>query len=357
MAAVGESQPGRRGTWTATYVLLLLISVGLMVLASVLGRSKTLAVDLLNELGIAGFVAFVLALTIERLSAKEFERRAESERSMLKQEFRDLAEKERAAIKKDVFYQTYGRILPQAIRDELENQFLQADFVRSYLYLKFDLTIVNSDANEHYVKSNCLSISHIDNLSDKHLTFPIGQEIDASPSDALQNEVKFLEFDCTGSAAKISLNESQLAAMTRRDAGSVALTLPDDKPVVVLPEQPTVMRVRYQGIRVMDGGGIYFSFTTHTCDLELTVHVINRDLDVFAEAYSPQQLAETDAHNPATGYYNWKIKKPLLAHQAIRVTWHRPSAPTQQQAQTTPAPAPAAPAPPAPSSQAPADPA
>jgi len=68
MPAVGESQPTRRGTWTATYILLLLISIGLMVLAFFLG-TKTLAADLLNELGIAGFVAFVLALTTERLSA------------------------------------------------------------------------------------------------------------------------------------------------------------------------------------------------------------------------------------------------------------------------------------------------
>ncbi len=67
MPAAVESQPDRRGVWTATYILLLLFSVGLMVAAAYLrtrALAPTLATDLLNELGIAGFVAFVLALTI-----------------------------------------------------------------------------------------------------------------------------------------------------------------------------------------------------------------------------------------------------------------------------------------------------
>ena len=94
----------------------------------------------------------------------------------------------------------------------------------------------------------------------------------------------------------------------------------------------------------MEGAGIYFFFTTHTCDLELTVHVKNNDLDVFADAYSPHKLVETDRHDPATGYYNWAIEKPLLAYQAIRVSWRRASVPAKQLSQPLAAPAPAAPA-------------
>jgi hypothetical protein len=357
MPAVGESQPARRGTWTATYILLLLISIGLMVLASFLGSTKTLAADLLNELGIAGFVAFVLALTIERLSAKEFEQRAKRERDLLQEEFRALAEQERKDLKKDVFYYTYGRILPQAIRDDLDHYFLQADFIRSNLYLQFDLTIeTDPHTSKDYVKSICLTSSHIRNLTGKPKTLPIDHSIDPSPSEALKNDVKFLEFLCTGSANEISMTESQLATMTRRDAGGVALNLAEEQRVVVLPEEPAVLKIRYQGVRAMEGAGIYFFFTTHTCDLELTVHVKNCDLEVFAEAYSPHKLAETDRHDPSTGYYNWAIEKPLLAYQAIRVNWRRVSVGAKQLGQPVAAPAPAAPAPPAaPSPQAPAD--
>jgi hypothetical protein len=358
MPAEGESQPARRGTWTATYILLLLISVGLMVLAFFVGAKTlwaALGTDLLNELGIAGFVAFVLALTIERLSAKEFEGRAKRERDLLQQEFRALAEQERADLKKDVFYYTYGRILPQAIRDDLDHYFLQADFIRSNLYLQFDLTIeTDSHTSKDYVKSICLASSHIRNLTGKPKVFPMEHSIDPSPSDALKNDVKYLEFLCTGSESEISLTEAQLTAMTRRDGGGVALSLPENQRVVVLPDVPTVLKIRYQGIRAMEGAGIYFFFTTHTCDLELAVHVKNSDLDVFAEAYSPHKLAETDRHNPATGYYNWAIEKPLLAYQAVRVNWRRASVPVKQLSQPVAASAPTAPAPPNLSPEAPA---
>ena len=318
-------------------------------------RSKTFWAELSKELGIAGFVAFVLALTIERLSAKEFERRAERERDLLQDEFRALAKQERADLKKDVFYYTYGRILPQAIRDDLDHYFLQADFIRSNLYLQFDLSIeTDPHTSKDYVKSVCLTSSHIRNLTGKPKAFPIDHSIDPSPSDALENDVKYLEFLCTGSANEISLTETQLTAVTRRDAGGVALNLSEDQRVVVSPEEPTALKIRYQGIRAMEGAGIYFFFTTHTCDLELTVHVKNSDLDVFAEAYSPHKLAETDRHDPAIGYYNWAIEKPLLAYQAIRVNWRRASLPVKQLSQPVATPVPAPPAPPNPSPGAPA---
>jgi hypothetical protein len=354
MPAEGESQPARRGTWTATYILLLLISAGLMVVAFFVGHKtlwQAITADLLNELGIAGVVAFVLALTIERLSAKEFEGRAKRERDLLQKEFRALAEQERADLKKDVFYYTYGRILPQAIRDDLDHHFLQADFIRSNLYLQFDLTIeTDPHTSKDYVKSICLTSSHPRNLTGKPKAFPIDHSIDPSPSDALENDVKYLEFLCTGSAKDISLTKDELAGMTKRGAGGVALNLPDDQQVVVSPEKPTFLKIRYQGIRAMEGAGIYFFFTTHTCDLELTVHVKNSDLDVFAEAYSPHKLTETDRHDPATGYYNWAIVKPLLAYQAVHVNWRRASVPVPPAS----APAPAAPTTPNPSPEAPA---
>ncbi len=178
---MSDSQ-GRRGiTWTVTYILLLGISGALLAGGYLVGK-ETFWEHLLNELGIAGVVAFVLALTIERLSADEFKRRAENERDLLRQEFRDLAKEERAAIKKDVFYQTYGRVLPQEIREELDHQVLQADFIRSELYLKFDLTIENDpNTSEDYVKSKCLTSSKIKNICGKSRSFPIEHAIDSSP--------------------------------------------------------------------------------------------------------------------------------------------------------------------------------
>jgi hypothetical protein len=326
----GGPQTEARGYWTLTYVLLLLISIALMAVAYVVGTG-TLWAHLLNELGIAGVVGFVLALTIERLSAREFEERAKRERNLLQEEFRTLASQERADLKKDVFYYTYGRNLPQPIRDDLDHYFLQADFIRSKLYLQFDLTVETDPyTKEDYVRSNCLTSSHIENLTGERQVFPIDHAIDASPSAALKDQVKYLEFHSSGSESEISWDEAALGRMTDRDEEQIALTLPKDKQVVVLADRPTILKIRYQGIRVLEGGGIYFFFTTHTCDLELTAHVKNCDLDVAAVAYSPHPLVQTDRHEPMAGYYNWTINQPLLAYQAIRVTWHRPSTAAKQ---------------------------
>ena len=323
---MSDSEKGQGIKWTATYLLLAAMS-GVSLWAGFWAGETTLGGHLLSELGVAGIVAFVLAFTIERLSAEEFKRRAERERTALQEEFRKLAESERKEIKKDVFYQAYGNMLPKEIRDELDHQVLQSDFIRSHLYLQFELTIERDPrTSEEYVKSTCLTISHINNICGQRRVFPIKHFIDPSPSDALKDEVKYLEFRVSGSETEFSLNDADLKAMTRVDETQISLDLSKDRDrreVVVLPDRPTKLTIQYQGIRTMRGGGIYFSFSSHTCELELTVNVKNRDLEVFAEAYSPHPLVETERHNPSNGYYNWTLKKPLLHNQATHVTWKR----------------------------------
>ena len=293
MPAEPDPQSARHSTWTITWTTgwIPIVAVALL-LGGYYVPIRWLA-PLLGELGIACFVAFLLAITIERLSAKEFEQRAKRERDLLEQQLRTLAKEERADLKRDVFYYTYGRNLPQAIRDDLEEYFLRADFIRSHLFLQFVLTIeTDPRTNKEYVKSICFTSSTIENLTGKPRAFPIEHSIDPSPSEELKDEVKFLEFKCTGSETEITLTEKDLVAKTQRDASGVALNLPDN--VVVLPEQPTFLKIHYQGIRAMEGPGIYFFFTQHTCVLELSVNAKN--LDVSAEVSSPRQ---TRGHRPA----------------------------------------------------------
>jgi hypothetical protein len=319
---MSDSKGGRGVNWTLTYLLLVAFS-GVCLLGGY-WAGETLLGRLVSELGIAGLVAFVLALTIERLST-----------TALQEEFKKLAENERNAIKRDVFHYVYGNILPQEIRDELDHYVLQSNFVRSDLYLQFELTIEKDPiTGEEYVKSKCLTRSHIRNICGQSRIFPIKQSIDRSPSDALKGEVKYLEFSVSGAQDDFSLNESDLAPMTRAEDTKIRLVLSADRQVIVLPDQTTDLKIAYQGIRTLQGGGIYFFFTSHTCDLELTVNVMNRDLDVFAETLSPHELVETQRHDPDTGYYNWTLKKPLLSYQATHVSWKRRAA-----AQSPPTPA------------------
>ncbi len=319
---MSDSEKGRGVNWTVTYLILVAVSVVCLLAGPQI--SNALWGHFVSELGIAGLVAFVLALTIERLS-----------RTALQEEFRKLAEEERNAIKKDVFHYVYGNIVPQEIRDELDHYVLQSNFIRSDLYLQFELTIEkDTKTSEEYVKSKCLTRSHIRNISGQSQTFPIKHSIDKSPSDAFKDEVKYLGFSVSGSQKDFSLKESDLKTMTQEGDAKISLDLSkaqDKHEVVVSPDQTAELKIEYQGIRTLKGGGIYFFFTSHTCDLELTVNVINRDLDVFAETLSPHKLAETQRHDPDDGYYNWMLKKPLLSYQATHVSWRRRAAPQPKQ--------------------------
>ncbi len=326
IAALTESGSGEAASsstkWTLIYILLLAVSVGLLVAGNFV--KIELAAHLLNELGIAGVVAFILALTIERVSAEEFRRRAERERKTLRQEF----DRQTEAIKQDVFHQIYGRMLPPELRDELDDV-LRSEFIRSELYLEFELTIEKDlQTSEEYVKSKCKTRSKIENITGQKRVFPLDYSIDQSPSDALRAEVKYLEFQASGCETEFLLKEGDLKNLVRTDENQIYLDIGSDpsRQIVVLPDHPTEMRIEYQAIRPMRGRGIYYSFTSHTGYLELTVFVKNRDLEVFAETYSSHPLKETNRHNKDNGYYNWEVKKPLLRHQAVHVNWRRPAA-------------------------------
>jgi hypothetical protein len=169
--------------WTIIYSLLLAVSIGFLV-GGYFVENRPLLAHLLNELGIAGVVAFILALTIERLSAEELRRRAERERKTLRQEF----DRQTEAIKQDVFHQIYGRMLPPELRDELDDV-LRSEFIRSELYLEFELTVEkDSQTSEEYVKSKCKTRSKIENITGQKESFP--STIPSTSRRAMPSELK-----------------------------------------------------------------------------------------------------------------------------------------------------------------------
>jgi hypothetical protein len=92
----GDSGSGQSTKWTVIYILLLLLSIGSLLAGYFIApEQKSIWAQLLNELGIAGVVAFILALTIERVSAEEDRRRssASGRRSKRTSFTRSLAER------------------------------------------------------------------------------------------------------------------------------------------------------------------------------------------------------------------------------------------------------------------------
>jgi hypothetical protein len=205
---------------------------------------------------------------------------------------------------------------------------LRTDFIRSELYLEFELSIEkDARTGEEYVKSKCRTRSWIQNIAGQKKVFPLDHAIDQSPSDALKSEVKYLEFEVSGSEADFLLNEADLGNLVRVEENQIVLDLAKDqvnRQIIVLPDRQTEMRIEYQAIRQVKGPGIYYSFTSHTSHLELTVIVKSGVLEVFAETPSSNPLKPTNRHNPASGYYNWIAEKAFLRHQAVHVSWQTP---------------------------------
>lgn len=245
------------------YVAWSLISVGLIIWSFFLAEASLLR-HIVTELGISGLVGLILALTIERISAAEFKNSAKSERSALETEFRELAARERNAIKSDVFHYVYGRNVPKEITDEIDHQILESKFVREGFVLRFDLETVTDPASKReYVKSTITSGYKIRNISGRPELFTLKNSIDRSPSESLAREVKFLSLQADGCQQSFHLDEGELEKRTVPEENRIRLKLSDSEPILVLPEKSTKIRIQYRAIRHRTGGRLYFSFTNH----------------------------------------------------------------------------------------------
>lgn len=310
MDAVNE---GKSNKTKVMYGLLLAGSLSAMALGYYLEHrapflGQMLWAHLSRDIGIAGVVGYILAITFERLSADEFRR---------------LTEEERAAIKKDVFFYVLGHDLPQEIRDEISTQILKSLFIRRNLTLIFELEEIKApDTGDSYMLTTCTMSYDIKNLTKVKQLFPLNSSVDKSPVTSLAGETKFVHLSVKGSEQPFDLDEKQLAKMCAENENEILLHPGPDKPIVVLPGRMTTVAITYQTVRFLRRGHLDFVFTTHTCELDLSVRVRNPNVKVFATAYANSELKEVDLkHRPSFGIYNWKIDRPLIAYQSISITW------------------------------------
>lgn len=299
------TRPGRSKRTLLVYLGLLVFSVLAIAWSYDLEHTHLFWSHMVRDIGISGIVGFILAMTFEQLSAAEFRR---------------LTEEERAAIKKDVFYYALGHNIPEAIRKEINAQILESDFIREDFILDFELEVIkDSETGESYMRTICTMAYKVKKLTEDPPPFPFDPGVDKSPTPSLAHETKFNGLRVTGSKEPFDYDEQRLKAITQQ--GKTEITLKLDKSIVVLDNQPTEVELKYQTVRFLKRGHLDFMFTTHTCDLDLTVRVLDPNIKVFASAPVKDMLQKTIRNHPESGIYNWKIDRPLLAYQGIKVTW------------------------------------
>lgn len=328
-----ESTVKRDPRKVRVYGLLIVFSLALLAFGYQLQHwgAHELIVHFANELGIAGLVGFFLAITIERLSQKEF---------------RKLAEDERAQIKRDVFYYVYGHEIPLSIRDEIDAHILKIPYVRRRVVMQYELEPVQDDkTKEWYVLTTFTMNYDLENLTTDDKEFPFLAAVDKSPST--QYAAKFLKLSAQGCKVPFSWDAEELARQQTEKENEIELHLPDkivlkSKPPAeedsekVAPPNLTHITLQTQSVRFLRGH-IDFLFTSHVCDLNLNVWA-DRRLKVFADTFEqnpleqveepPQEISWlTDRLKKSGELYYWKLKKPLLAYQAMKIWWTAPGIP------------------------------
>jgi hypothetical protein len=315
------------------YGLLIIFSLALLAFGYELEQwgVHKLFVHFANELGIAGLVGFFLAITIERLSQEEF---------------RKLAEEERAEIKRDVFYYVYGHEIPLSIRDEIDAHILKVPYVRRRVVMQYELEPVQDDkTKEWYVLTTFTMNYDLENLTTDEMKFPFLAAVDKSPSK--QFTAKFLKLSVQGCKVPFNWEGAELAKQQTEKENEIELRLPDKivllpKPAVeedsekVAPPNLTHITLQTQSVRFLRGH-IDFLFTSHVCDLNLSVWA-DRSLKVSADTSEqnpldpvkelPQEISWlTDRLKKSGELYYWKLKKPLLAYQTLQISWTAPGIP------------------------------
>jgi hypothetical protein len=270
-----------------------------------------------NELGIAGIVACILAITIESLSHREFLTLAQEERSAIKKEFEKLAQQERNAIKQDVFHYVYGHSIPEEITTEIELQLLKNLFVKRNLVLVH--TIEPFPANPKYVVLTTHITYELQNLTDQTQTYHLLSFSEDAPEPALQAEARFLSIKVDDCETPFIIEGDEL--VSSQDKNKIGGHLCVEKDIRVRPDRPARFAFSVRTLKSLDDGYDIFLCSDPTCGFDIKVHVYHLDLEVSAHAFHPETLSPALEHRPALNRHHWTIKRPVLIHQGAYVYW------------------------------------
>jgi|GEM_PF-6778400 len=291
------------------YTFLLLGSFLALGLSYYLERAVSWS-HLLRDVGISGVVGFILAMTFERLSEKEF---------------KNLTKEDRDAIKQDVFYYVLGYYLPSRIRNEITSQIVKSPFLRQDCVMDVELQIIEDpNTRRTYMKTISKLSYQVVNLTPEMRTWSFAPFVDKAPVSSLAHETKFTKIKIEGAQKNVDLDEQALQKPEHRgeDETKNAIKLKLPEPVIV--EKSAKVEIEYQTVRFLEAGHFHYVLSHHALDFELIVRVVGPNIDpsikIFVDA-DPAGLVTTRQHHPENHFYDWKIVRPLLPYQAINVRW------------------------------------
>lgn len=291
------------------------------------------------EVGIAILIAVVVAEFFERLSAdeyrglaredresisREFTRVTAEERASVRQEFERIAREERDMIKRDVFHYVYGHHIPQEVRQEIDSQIFRMPLVRRKMLVRLSLQpLFNTDASISFLSVRHWLRFELHNTTAEPQTYPFELRITRPPLDWLEEHVQMTGLRVDGCALPFELTPDEIRRSVIAQGEHLKFHLSRTAhQIEVLPNQPAVVTCTYSSVRDFGHDDVSMYFIHYVCDVDIIVTVPDWMSQVLslscASSAARPQVVDQQAD---TGFYNWRIDRPLLPGQTLWVEW------------------------------------
>jgi|GEM_PF-3985105 len=255
---------------------------------------------ILNEIGIAGFVAIILAVTIEYVSRKRDERRFKEEKE---------------AIKHDVFEHVLGYRLPEGTFAELDEQILNASFMRKDFTVTYNLSPL---PDPRFIKIAGQISYKVFNLTAGKKDFNFRTGIEKAPIAELDDQVKFMVVKIRGSGVEVDLQDTKdiKAAEDHQTPHHLYIR----KKITIKGKENISTTIKFEVVRALQGGSEFFLTPILALGFELFVEAWE-GIEVSAASYSHEDLTEGDQHLEKQNSYHWVLQRPMLPYHGVYLSW------------------------------------
>lgn len=282
------------------YYVVIGLGSALLVLASVEGWSPLgIPPTFFKDLGIAGIVALIVILTVEKQSRDRHERAANT---LVKR------------INENLFHAIYNRYVPEVVLAEVEKLLMKASIYRTDHEINYTIEGVkdgegpNLDCSRH-VRCQAQSRYTLHNVSEGLVTHDVVTVLERPIDPDWESECKIEEVSIGG----IPLTEDVIKAHTSDTPEQFKFSYPLEVTAGERVEISTSSRLIKRRLDIET-----WASRLPSDGLKLTVSVPNKDLDVRAFAHHSEPLKEI-LNNAVTK--SWELKYGVFPYQSVSFWW------------------------------------
>ena len=274
---------------------------------------------LVSEIGIAGIVAIIIVLTIERYTRASHQR--ESQRLI-------------STINRNIFYAVFQKYIPEEVFTEVKNALIKSDVTRSDYTIIYELKLprdvehLRSDQNaKDYLFCEIESGYVIKNITDKPIQTEIKMELENSLNPFLKSYMKVLSLEIGGKEKKgVELDGTNNSV--KGNAGDVYFIKRTKTHLVMTyllsmkAKESISVKTCAQTIKRSEDQEVWSSRIPST-GLVIKVKA-PKIIDLSAKANHSNPFPPTPDTTDRNGYAVWNLNHGIFPYQSIVLWWYKP---------------------------------